>query len=74
MTCGSYFVDEMFCDHLPQACVELLSVLVQDHGVGVPVELLEAQPTVVFPLNLLDGIFQEVPDVVDILLIHGHLR
>ncbi len=49
-------------------------MLVQDHGVGVPVELLKAQPTVVFPLNLLDGIFQEVPDVVDILLIHGHLR
>lgn len=51
-----YFVDEMLCDNLPQACVELLSVLVEHHRVCVPVQLLKAQPTVVLPLDLLDGI------------------
>lgn len=68
-----YFVDEVLGDDLTQACVELLAVFVQHHGVGVPVELLEAQPAVVLPLDLLDGILQKVPDVVDILLIHCHL-
>ena len=51
-----YFVDEVLCDDLPQARVELLPVLVEHHGVGIPVELLKAQPTVVLPLDLLDGI------------------
>ena len=32
-----YFVDEMLSDDLPQACVELLPMLVEHHGVGVPV-------------------------------------
>ena len=68
-----YFVDEMLCDDLAQARVELLAVLVEHHGVGVPVQLLEAQATVVLPLDLLDGVLQEVPDVVDVLLIHRHL-
>lgn len=70
----SYFVDEMLSDDLPQPRVELLSVLVEDHGVGVPVELLEAQAAVVLPLDLLDGVLQKVPDVVDVLLIHCHLQ
>lgn len=70
---SSYFVDEMFGNHFPQSRVELLSMFVQYHSVGVPVELLEAKPTVVLPLDLLDGILQEIPDVVDILFIHGHL-
>ena len=69
-----YFVDEVFRDDLPQACVELLPVLVEHHGVGIPVQLLKAQPTVVLPLNLLDGILQKVPDVVDVLFIHCHLK
>lgn len=51
-----YFVDEVLCDDLPQARVKLLPVLVEHHGVGIPVELLKAQPTVVLPLDLLDGI------------------
>ena len=68
-----YFVDEMFSDDFPQACVELLSMFMEDHGVGVPVQLLKAQPTVVFPLYLLDGVLKKVPDVVHILLIHRHL-
>lgn len=37
-----YFVDEMLGDDLPQACVELLPMLVEHHGVGVPVQLLKA--------------------------------
>lgn len=64
----------MLSDDLPQPRVELLSVLVEDHGVGVPVELLEAQAAVVLPLDLLDGVLQKVPDVVDVLLIHCHLQ
>lgn len=64
----------MLSDDLPQPRVELLSVLVEDHGVGVPVEFLEAQTAVVLPLDLLDGVLQKVPDVVDVLLIHCHLR
>lgn len=70
----AHFVDEMFGDDLPQARVELLAVLVQHHGVGVPVELLEAQAAVVLPLDLLDGVLQQVPDVVDVLLVHRHLQ
>lgn len=69
-----YFVDKMFSDHLPQAGVQLLSVLVQYHGVSVSVQLLKTEPTVVLPLNLLNGVLQKVPDVVDILLIHRHLQ
>lgn len=53
----TYFVDEVLSDNLSQACVELLPVLVEHHGVGIPVQLLKAQSTVVLPLNLLDGIF-----------------
>ena len=64
----------MLCDDLAQARVELLAVLVEHHGVGVPVQLLEAQATVVLPLDLLDGVLQQVPDVVDVLLVHRHLK
>ena len=64
----------MLGDDLAQARVELLAVLVEHHGVGVPVQLLEAQATVVLPLDLLDGVLQQVPNVVDILLIHRHLQ
>lgn len=70
----SYFVDKVFGDDLPQARVQLLSVFVEHHRVGVPVQFLEAQAAVVLPLNLLDGILQKVPDVVDVLLIHRHLH
>lgn len=69
-----YFVDEVLSDDLAQARVELLAMFVQHHCVGVPVELLEAQPAVVLPLDLLDGILQKVPDVVDILFVHRHLQ
>lgn len=68
-----YFVDEVLSDDLAQARVELLAMFVQHHCVGVPVELLEAQPAVVLPLDLLDSVLQKVPDIVDILLIHCHL-
>lgn len=64
----------MFGDHLPQARVELLAVLVQDHGVGIPVKLLEAQAAVVLSLDLLNGVLQQIPDVVDVLLVHCHLQ
>lgn len=51
-----YFVDEVLGDDFPQARVELLPVLVEHHGVGIPVQLLKAQPAVVLPLDLLDGV------------------
>ena len=37
-----------------------------------PVEFLEAEPGVVLPLDLLDGLLEEVPDVLHVLLVHGH--
>lgn len=69
-----YFVDKMFSDDLPQARVQLLSVLMKYHCVSVSVKFLKAEPAVVFPLNLLDGVLQKVPDVVDVLLVHCHLQ
>lgn len=69
-----YFVDKMFSDYLPQASVQLLSVLMKYHCVCISVKFLKTEPAVVFPLNLLNGILQKVPDVVNILLIHCHLR
>lgn len=73
-TVPPYFVDEVLSDDFSQSCVQLLAVFVQHHGVGVPVQLLEAQATVVLPLDLLNGVLEEVPDVVDVLFVHGHLR
>ena len=46
-------------------------MLVQDHGVGVAVELLETEAGVVLPLDLLDGLLEQVPDVLHVLLVHG---
>lgn len=63
----------MLGDDFAQSCVELLAVFVQHHGIGIPVQLLKAQTTVVLSLDLLDGILQEIPDVVDVFLVHGHL-
>lgn len=68
-----YFVDEMLRDDFSETRVELLAMLVEHHGVGVPVQLLKAQAAVVLPLDLLDGILQKVPDVVHIFFIHRHL-
>ena len=45
---------------------------VRTHSVSIPVQLLETQPSVVLPLNLLYGIAQQVPDLRHIFLIHGH--
>ena len=43
----------MVCDDLPEAGVEPLPVLVQNHRVGIAVQLLKAQAGVVLPLDLL---------------------
>ena len=81
----------MIGDDLLQAAVKSLAVFVQDHRVGVPVELLERQARIVFPLNFLkfqsqsesdlsqdltylNCFLEKVPDVLDILLIHGHWK
>ena len=42
----------------------------QDHGVGIAVELLETQPAVVFPLNLLNRVLQHAPDRIDVPFVH----
>lgn len=64
----------MFSDNLPQASVQLLSMFVEHHCVGISVQFLKAEAAVILPLNLLDGILQKVPDIVYILLIHRHLQ
>jgi len=54
----------------PQALVQFGAMLVQHHGVGIPVQLLETQSAVILPLNLLDGALQHVPDFAHILFVH----
>ena len=56
-----------------QALVQLVPVLVQHHGVRVPVQLLERQPAVVLLLYFLDGLLQQRPDVRHVLVVHRHL-
>ena len=57
----------MLVDDLLEAGVQLLAELVQHHGVGVAVELLEAQAAVVLLLDLLNGALQHLPYVLHIL-------
>ena len=69
---GADFVDEMLADDLAESRVELLAVLVEHHGVGVPIEFFEGETAVVLLLDLLDGVPQQRPDVVDVFLVHRH--
>lgn len=69
-----YFVDEVFGNNFTQAGVQLLSMFMKHHCVGVPIKFLKTQAAVVLPLNFLDGILQKVPYVVDVLLVHRHLQ
>ena len=41
---------------------------------GLPVELLEAEATVVLLLDLPDGVPQQLQNVLHILLVHHHLK
>jgi hypothetical protein len=52
-SCGSHLALKMVGDHLFQAGVESLAVLVQNHRVRIAIQLLKAQPRVVLPLDLL---------------------
>lgn len=70
----TYFIGDVHGDNLLQADVHPLAVFVQHHGVGISAELRKAQATVVLPLDLLDGILQQLPHVVHRPLIHGHLQ
>jgi len=65
---------EVLRHHLLESSVEPLAVLVQNHGVRVAVQLLEAEAGVVLPLDLLDGVLQQLPDVLHKLLVHGHRK
>ena len=56
---------QMSSDLLPQTNVQLLSVFVQDHGVGLPVQFFEAKLGIVFPVDLSDRIPELLPDVLD---------
>ena len=69
---GSNLGLQMRRHYFLESGVQPLSVLVQDHRVGVSIELLKAEPGIVLPLDLLDGVFQKLPDVLDELLVHGH--
>ena len=64
----------MFCDYIPQASIQSLSVLVKHHGVGIAIKLLKAKSAVVFPLDFLDSILEQVPYACHILLIHVGLQ
>lgn len=63
----------MMCDHLLQAAVQPLAVLVQHHRVSVAVQLLKRQARVVLLLDLLDRVLQQRPDCVHVLLVHVDL-
>jgi hypothetical protein len=55
-SCGSHLALKMVGDHLFQAGVETLAVLVQNHRVRIAIQLLKAQTRVIFPLDLLKKI------------------
>ena len=57
-------------DRVRQALVELVPELVQHHVVRVAVELLEAQPTGVLLVDLVDRVVQRLPGLVGVLLVH----
>ena len=59
-TTPCYLALEMVCDDLLEPAIEALAVLVEHHGVGIPVQLLETQPRVVLPLDLLGNRQDEV--------------
>ena len=50
---GAHLTLEMIGHHLLQSTVEPLAVFVQDHRVGIPVQLLKRQTRVVLPLDFL---------------------
>ena len=70
----TYRVTQMVLNNFLQPFVQLVAMFVQDHGVGVPVELFETQPTVVLLLDLLDGVLQQIPRLLHVLVIHGGLK
>jgi hypothetical protein len=47
----------MVSDHLSQSGIESLPVLVENHSVGVAVQLLKAESRVVLALDLLESSF-----------------
>ena len=54
---GTHLALQMIGHHLLQSTVEPLTVFVKDHGVGIPVQLLERQPGVVLSLDFLKQYF-----------------
>jgi len=60
----------MLGDYFFEACVELFAVFVKHHCVGVSVEFFKAEAAVVLFLDLLDGVFEHLPDDVDVFLVH----
>lgn len=49
-------------------------MFMQHHCVRIPVELLKTETTIVLALDLLDCVFQKIPNAVHIFLIHSHLE
>ena len=52
--------------------VQPLAVFVKDHRVRIPVEFFKAEPRIILSLNLLDGVLEKLPNVLDELLVHRH--
>ena len=38
----------------------------------VPVKFFKTEPGVVFPLDLLDGVLEQMPNIFHVFLVHGH--
>lgn len=70
---ATHLVHQMLGDHIFEAGVQLLAVLVQHHRVRVTVQFFEAQAAVVLLLDLLYRVLQHLPDQVHVLLVHGGL-
>jgi hypothetical protein len=66
----TYPSNKMTRHHFPESFIEFRAVLVKNHGVSIPVQLLETESTVVLPLNFLNGALQHAPDLVYVLFIH----
>ena len=63
----------LFCEkYLFESGVKPFSVLVENHCVGISVEFFETQARIILSLNFLDCVFEQLPDVLHVLLVHRH--
>lgn len=70
----SDMVNEVILNHIPQSRVQLLPALVQYHSVGIAVEFLETQATIILVLDFDNGHLQAMPDLHQEILVHDGLN